>query len=417
VPELPPEQKPDNPNVQWVPGYWSWDDEGNRYIWISGCWRVTPPGRQWVAGTWQRSGTGWARQAGYWADSTGVAQQVPSAPPPSLDVGPSTPPPADDSYYTAGQWVFRDGTWVWQPGTWVENPGGMVYNPPSYVPSGNGVSVVNGYWDYPLDSRGQLFAPVAFGGTPWVGNPGWCYTPSYAVGYGGLLGSLFTRPGYGGYYFGNYFGSSYRGLGYVPWASTAGRGYDPLFNYYRWANRGNPGWYGNLQGLYAGRMNGTLPAPAIRYGAATTGVYSPGVANRYAVNFGRVGTVTPVNSLRTVHHVSAINTRAVVPAGYAAPAVTAAPYASYMPRVITASTVAELPTHYAPRASVPLMTVPHAATQMRAVAPPVVMPHHAPVARAMPVAPQVHHAPPVAHAAPRAAPVPHGGGHAGGHRR
>ena len=25
--ELPPDQKPEGDNVQWVPGYWQWDDE------------------------------------------------------------------------------------------------------------------------------------------------------------------------------------------------------------------------------------------------------------------------------------------------------------------------------------------------------------------------------------------------------
>src|SRR5438477_140151 len=27
IEELPPDQKPEGPNVAWIPGYWSWDDE------------------------------------------------------------------------------------------------------------------------------------------------------------------------------------------------------------------------------------------------------------------------------------------------------------------------------------------------------------------------------------------------------
>src|SRR5258706_11576690 len=27
IDELPPDQKPDGPNVQWIPGYWAWDEE------------------------------------------------------------------------------------------------------------------------------------------------------------------------------------------------------------------------------------------------------------------------------------------------------------------------------------------------------------------------------------------------------
>src|SRR5437764_1108017 len=57
--ELPPDQRPEGENVQWVPGYWSWDDEASRFLWVSGCWRVPPAGRQWVAGSWAKVDGGW----------------------------------------------------------------------------------------------------------------------------------------------------------------------------------------------------------------------------------------------------------------------------------------------------------------------------------------------------------------------
>ena len=50
IPELPPEQKPDGDNVQWMPGYWHWDEERNEHIWVSGFWRQPPPDRTWGAG-------------------------------------------------------------------------------------------------------------------------------------------------------------------------------------------------------------------------------------------------------------------------------------------------------------------------------------------------------------------------------
>ena len=31
-----PEVKPEGENVEWIPGYWAWDDAEERYIWISG---------------------------------------------------------------------------------------------------------------------------------------------------------------------------------------------------------------------------------------------------------------------------------------------------------------------------------------------------------------------------------------------
>ena len=48
IDELPPDQKPAGDNVQWIPGYWGWDDEVKDYLWVSGFWRVPPPKRQWV---------------------------------------------------------------------------------------------------------------------------------------------------------------------------------------------------------------------------------------------------------------------------------------------------------------------------------------------------------------------------------
>ena len=52
LPEMPPEQKPEGDNVVWVPGYWAWDAGRNDFLWVSGCWRVPPPGRRWVPGHW-----------------------------------------------------------------------------------------------------------------------------------------------------------------------------------------------------------------------------------------------------------------------------------------------------------------------------------------------------------------------------
>src|SRR5258708_3671647 len=45
--ELPPDQKPEGDEVQWIPGYWSWDEGQQDFIWVSGLWRIAPPVRQW----------------------------------------------------------------------------------------------------------------------------------------------------------------------------------------------------------------------------------------------------------------------------------------------------------------------------------------------------------------------------------
>src|SRR5205085_2542891 len=192
-----------------------------------------------------------------------VPEELPYLPPPpeSLEAGPTTPAPDDNSYYVPGCWLYRDTGYVWRPGCWAPCRPGWVWSPASYCATPSGYVFVDGYWDYPLDNRGLLFAPVCFNGTPWT-NPGWCYRPSYCVGLGGLLSSLWVGPSRGCYFFGDHFGPRYRGLGFTPWYSY-GRGYaNPLFGYYRWANRGNPGWYSGLAGTYrGGRARASLVQP------------------------------------------------------------------------------------------------------------------------------------------------------------
>ena len=66
VEEMPPDQKPAGQNVQWIPGYWSWDQSRNDYLWISGVWREPPPGRQWVPGYWHQVDGGFQWVPGAW---------------------------------------------------------------------------------------------------------------------------------------------------------------------------------------------------------------------------------------------------------------------------------------------------------------------------------------------------------------
>src|SRR5262245_17538899 len=67
IPEMPPEQKPEGDDVEWIGGYWSWDTDRNDYIWVSGIWRAEPSGLDWVPGYWSRANEGWQWVSGYWA--------------------------------------------------------------------------------------------------------------------------------------------------------------------------------------------------------------------------------------------------------------------------------------------------------------------------------------------------------------
>ena len=52
IEEMPPAEKPEG-NVSWIGGYWHYDEDRQDYLWVSGCWRTLPPGRQWIGGYWR----------------------------------------------------------------------------------------------------------------------------------------------------------------------------------------------------------------------------------------------------------------------------------------------------------------------------------------------------------------------------
>jgi hypothetical protein len=262
VPELPPDQKPEGDNVQWIPGYWSWDGDRKDYVWVSGFWRAAPPDRKWVAGYWRKGDDGYQWVSGYWGAGNQERPPLLEQPPQPPDAGPSVPAPDDRSFYVPGSWVPRADRFAWRPGYWRPARLGWVWVPAHYVWTPGGSIFVDGYWDYPLETRGVLFAPVVFSQPLWQ-TPGWCYRPRYTVCVDdSFFASLFVGPSCGDYYFGDYYDPAYLTAGYQPWCRYGPRHYDPLYGYYRWSHRDNPGWLRGIDGTYAGRRAGDLPRPA-----------------------------------------------------------------------------------------------------------------------------------------------------------
>jgi hypothetical protein len=93
IEEAPPDQKPEGNNVQWLPGYWNWDEEEKDHLWVSGFWRDVPPGRRWMPGNWQQVEGGWHWVAGLWAAADQQEVEYLPAPPPTIDRGASVPAP------------------------------------------------------------------------------------------------------------------------------------------------------------------------------------------------------------------------------------------------------------------------------------------------------------------------------------
>jgi WXXGXW repeat (2 copies) len=52
--------------VVWVPGYWNWNEDRSDYLWMSGFWRVPPPGRHWLPGFYRKVGDGYQWVPGMW---------------------------------------------------------------------------------------------------------------------------------------------------------------------------------------------------------------------------------------------------------------------------------------------------------------------------------------------------------------
>jgi hypothetical protein len=278
IEELPPDQKPEGENVQWMPGYWHWDDDANQFIWISGFWRAVPPGRVWVPGSWREARGGWQWVQGFWQEPDPQQPAQPEIqylpePPATVEVGPSVAAPTNTSFYIPGSWVWR-GRYVWRPGVWIEYRPNWVWVPAHFRWTPVGYVFVDGYWDYALASRGVLFAPVAFT-QPIYTQPAFVYTPTYVVSEPAMFGALFVRRGWGNYYFGDYFGPRYGTIGFNAWCGTIGPrgvfavgfgvgrtwGYDPLWSYYSVAYRNDRNWHAGVNTLYAGRYIGTIAAP------------------------------------------------------------------------------------------------------------------------------------------------------------
>jgi hypothetical protein len=261
IEEMPAEQKPDGANVQWIPGYWAWDDERSGFLWVSGFWRVPPPDRQWLPGRWNQEGNGWRWAPGYWAEAGQQEVAFLPRPPAPVDAVAPPQPPGENTVFVPGTWIYRTPRYLWRPGFWTPHRAGWVWIPARYVWTPAGFVFVDGHWDFPLRERGLLFAPVAID-FRIARRPLWVYRPSFVVSDEGLLGALFVRPGWG-YFFGDYFDARYRRQGFTAWVDyrIGGVGYDPLFGYYRWTFRRDVGWERGLRDLYVARFNGDMPRP------------------------------------------------------------------------------------------------------------------------------------------------------------
>ncbi|MFZ0035553.1 MAG: hypothetical protein WAK60_11285 [Sedimentisphaerales bacterium] len=243
IEEIPPAERPKGDRYVWVPGYWSWDGDRNNYIWVSACWRAAPPNMSWVPGYWSQVDGGWEWVAGFWTPAGIKDIEYLPAPPVFEDVQPPIPPLSPDNIWVPSCQYWYQDHYVQRPGYWLAAHQNWVWVPSHYVWTPRGYVFCDGHWDYPLEDRGVLFAPVYFPPSVY-GRLGFSYSPSIVIDIGILRLSLFTYPRYCHYYFGDYYDDAYLSIGIFPRyeAERIHSWYDPIYVYDRWHHRDEPRW-------------------------------------------------------------------------------------------------------------------------------------------------------------------------------
>ncbi len=232
VHEIPPEYEAaegDESESIWIPGYWAWDEDREDFIWVSGAWRVSPPDRTWIPGYWHETDNGHQWISGFWAPLEVKELSYVEPPPATLENGPSIPAPSEQHFWIPGNWVHQTNSYNWHPGRWCAHREDRVWVPTHYVYTPSGCICINGYWDYQLPLRGQLYAPVYFQ------RPVVTYRPRCEIRADNLFMHLFVSRRHRHYFFGDYYDARYRDRGCYPLHNYryASRHYDPLFSYYR----------------------------------------------------------------------------------------------------------------------------------------------------------------------------------------
>src|SRR5262245_31581574 len=247
---------PPSATAEWIGGYWEYDAGRKDFIWVTGTWRVPPPGRFWVNGYWKRDDQGWFRVPGFWSerktDRLDYRKDGPPKDRPDDDPG---QPPADDCFYIPGQYYPDGDGVVWKKGFWAKAQPGWSWVPAQWVRQPEGWVFQDGYWDRTLEDRGTLFAPAQVNKSAVKSQDDLNYQPYTTVSpelYGQLNGA-FGRPN-----------SNYDGY--------PGVFYDEDGRFYGYANYGNLGsYYGFLDYPASGGYGYPYYATPVQYGGGFGG--------------------------------------------------------------------------------------------------------------------------------------------------
>jgi len=277
ITERPGIDRPDE-SAQWIEGYWTWDAKKNDFLWVTGTWRVPPPGRFWVNGYWKRDENGWYRVAGFWSDrQTDRIDYRKGGPPADRPADEPGPAPGEEYFYVPGNYAPDGNGVVWKPGFWAKAQEGWSWVPAQWIKQPEGWVYQAGYWDRTLEDRGILFTPAQVNTSGNTGDI--VYSPlsqvspdSYARLYGAFGRPTTYYDGYPGCYYdpsGNYYGYANYGSiglynGYLDYPYTDFGGYPYSVYPTTYAGYGGYGGYGLGYGCYS--LYSSCYSPLISYG-------------------------------------------------------------------------------------------------------------------------------------------------------
>ncbi|NOU35290.1 MAG: hypothetical protein HOO88_00715 [Kiritimatiellaceae bacterium] len=263
IEEIPSAEKPQGQQFVWIPGYWAWDADRLGYIWVSACWRAAPPNMSWTPGYWVQVSGGWEWVAGFWAPA-GVRNIAYLPPPPVIeDLEPVSVQISSDMIWVPPCMYWSEEHYIRRAGYWLKAQPNWVWVPAHYVTTPRGYIFAEGHWDYSLERRGVLFAPVYFPASVY-GRVGFTFTPGIVIDMGLLQVSLFAYPRYSHYYFGDYYDGTYLRIGIFPWFESHRHHtwYDPIYEHARWRNRAEPRWEEHTRDEYRRRHDDKDLRPA-----------------------------------------------------------------------------------------------------------------------------------------------------------
>jgi hypothetical protein len=186
-----PDEKPEGDNVQWIPGYWDYDSAASDYVWVSGVWRMPPPGRQWAGGYWVSADGQWRRQPGFWAafNEGGKTQELVYYPKPPEPKNEDVEEAPAGKVFAPGSWTHGPAGYTWSAGQYINAAPGWSWTAASYGWTPAGYTYTRGYWDYTIARRGLVYAPVYV--SPTVRNvANYYYRPTRVIAPSTLANSL-----------------------------------------------------------------------------------------------------------------------------------------------------------------------------------------------------------------------------------